>query len=272
MGYKGQRKSMKRLAAPKQWYLGKLKGVYGTRPSPGPHKLRECIPLNVLLQQRLGYALNRQEARKIVKNKEGLVKIDGKQRRDPRFPLGTMDVVSIEKTNQHFRILLDTKGRFQAHKINEQESKFKLCKVTRKAIDKKKVPTIGTHDGRTVRYPHPDIAINDTVKLNLSTGEIQSVVKVCNGATVMLTGGNNIGRIGVLQSVEKHPGSFDTANIIDANDQKFTTRISNVFVIGDGKTPAISLPKGEGIKLSLIEERQAKFGDEDEEEAGEDSD
>jgi small subunit ribosomal protein S4e len=258
---------MKRLAAPKTWYLGKLKGVYSTRPSPGPHKLRECIPLHVLLQQRLGYALNRQEARKIVKSKEGLVKIDGKARRDPRFPLGNMDVISIEKTNQNYRILLDIKGRFQAHKIDQKEAEFKLCKVVSKKIGKNKVPTIATHDGRTVRYPHPDISINDTVKVNLASGEIQSVVKVCNGATVMLTGGNNIGRIGVLQSVEKHPGSFDTANVVDSKDSKFTTRMSNVFVIGDGKNPAISLPKGEGIKLSLIEERQARFGDEESEAA-----
>merc|ERR1719197_953614 len=126
MGYKGQRKSIKRVAAPKAWYLGKLNGVYGTRPSPGPHKLRECIPLTVLLQQRLKYALNRQEARKIVKNKEGLIKIDGKIRKDPRFPLGICDVVSIDRTKENFRILYDTKGRFQAHRISAEEASFKL--------------------------------------------------------------------------------------------------------------------------------------------------
>merc|ERR1719327_1242064 len=272
MGYKGQRKSMKRLAAPKQWYLGKLKGVYGTRPSPGPHKLRECIPLNVLLQQRLGYALNRQEARKIVKNKEGLIKIDGKVRRDARYPLGNMDVVSIERTNEHFRILYDVKGRFQPHKIKEAEAGFKLCKVTRKSINKQKIPHIGTHDGRTFRFPHPDISLNDSIKINLATGEISSIVKFTNGATVMLTGGNNIGRIGILQSVEKHQGSYDIANVKDATGNSFTTRISNVFVIGDGKTPAISLPKGEGIKLTLIEERDARLGDEAEDEDEEESD
>jgi small subunit ribosomal protein S4e len=62
MGYKGQRKSMKRVTAPKMWYLGKLKGVYASKPSAGPHKTRECVPLNVLLQHRLKYALSRKEA------------------------------------------------------------------------------------------------------------------------------------------------------------------------------------------------------------------
>jgi small subunit ribosomal protein S4e len=130
---------------------------------------------------------------------------------------------------------------------------------------------ITTHDGRSIRYPHPDISINDSIKVNLATGEIQSVVKICNGATVMLIGGNNIGRIGVLQSVEKHPGSFDTANVVDSKDNKFTTRIGNVFVIGDGKTPSISLPKGEGIRLTLMEERVLKLGDDEEEAAAEES-
>jgi small subunit ribosomal protein S4e len=163
---------MKRVAAPKAWYLGKLKGVYSTRPSPGPHKLRECIPLNVLLMQRLKYALNRQDSIKIVKDKRKLIKVDGKFRRDPRFPLGQMDVVSIDATNEHFRMLLDTKGRFQPHRIDAKEASFKLCKVVKKYIGKNKIPYVVTHDGRSIRFPHPEIAKSDTVKINLANGEI----------------------------------------------------------------------------------------------------
>jgi hypothetical protein len=141
MGYKGQRKIMKRVNAPKQWYLGKLKGVYSTKPSAGPHKTRECIPLNVLLMQRLKYAMSRQESIKIVKDKEGLIKVDGKVRRDPRFPLGQMDVVTIEKTNEHFRILYDIKGRFQPHRIDAKEAGFKLSKSSKRKLASQKYHT-----------------------------------------------------------------------------------------------------------------------------------
>lgn len=253
MGYKGQRKVMKRVAAPKQWYLGKLKGVYAVRPSPGPHKLRECIPLTVLLQQRLKYAVNTTEAKKIVKNVDGLIKVDGKVRRDPRYPLGQMDVVSIEKTNQHFRILLDTKGRFIPHKIDQKEASFKLAKVVKKYIGKSKIPYIVTHDGRTIRFAHPDIQINDSVKINFAKGDIESVVKFQNGSMVMLTGGNNIGRIGILENVDKHPGSYDIAKVKDVRGNRFSTRLGNIIVIGDGKNAAIDLPAGNGIKYSLME-------------------
>jgi len=176
-----------------------------------------------------------------------------------------MDVVTIEKTNEFFRMLLDVKGKFVPHRIDAKEAGFKLCKVVKKYIGKKKIPYVSTHDGRTFRFPHPDISIGDSLKVNLANNEISSVIKFVNGATVYLTGGNNIGRIGILQSIEKHPGSFDIAHIKDANGNTFATRVSNIFVIGDGKSPAISLPKGEGIKLTLIEERDLKLDDEDEE-------
>lgn len=219
--------------------------------------------------QRLKYAQGRTDAIKICRQKEGLIKIDGKIRRDHRFPLGQMDVVTIEKTNEFFRILLDVKGRFIPHRIDAKEASFKLCRVTKKYIGKNKIPFVTTHDGRTFRFPHPDISKNDVLKVNLTTGEIQSVIKFVNGATVYLTGGNNIGRIGILQSVEKHPGSFDIAHIKDSNGNSFATRVGNIFVIGDGKSPAISLPKGEGLKLTLIEERDQKM---DEEESADEED
>ena len=43
--------------------------------------------------------------------------------------------------------------------------------------------------------------------------------------------------------------------IQDRRGNTFATRIGNVFIIGDGAKPAISLPKAKGVKLSVIEER-----------------
>jgi hypothetical protein len=35
-------------------------------------------------------------------------------------------------------------------------------------------------------------------------------------------------------------------------------RLSNIFVIGDGTKPWISLPKGKGLKLTISEERDVR--------------
>lgn len=42
-------------------------------------------------------------------------------------------------------------------------------------------------------------------------------------------------------------------------NQEFSTRIGNVFVIGeDAKSPQISLPRGKGLKLSIAQERDQR--------------
>ena len=63
------------------------------RPSKGPHKLRECLPLAVLLRNRLKYALNYSEVTKIIMQR--LIKIDGKIRTDKKFPAGFMGKYSV---------------------------------------------------------------------------------------------------------------------------------------------------------------------------------
>jgi small subunit ribosomal protein S4e len=95
--------------------------------------------------------------------------------------------------------------------------------------------------------------------LNLESGEVESLIKYENGAQVLIIGGNNIGRVGVLQHIEKHPSSFDIAHIKDAAGHSFATRMTNVFVIGEGKKSVISLLPSKGIKLGLLEERDLKL-------------
>jgi small subunit ribosomal protein S4e len=232
--------------------LDKLSGVFAPRPSSGPHKLRECLPLIILLRNRLKYALTGKEVTSIVMQR--LIKVDGKVRTDPTFPAGFMDVISIEKTNETFRLLYDTKGRFAIQRITPEEGQYKLCKVKRSALGLKGIPTIGLHDSRTIRYPDPLITLNDSVKVDIKTGKIVDFIKFDVGNLCMITGGRNLGRVGVITHKEKHPGSFEIVHVKDAAGQSFATRVSNVFVIGKGNKSLVSLPKAKGIKRSVLEE------------------
>merc|ERR1712139_268306 len=169
--------------------------------------------------------------------------------------------MGIEKTGENFRILYDVKGRFQAVRINEAEAKFKLCKVKRKSIGKNNIPYIVTHDGRTIRYPHPEIQINDSIKYNLESGDIEAVYKQDNGSLCFINGGNNIGRVGVLQHIEIHQGSYNIAHVKDGKGNAFATRLDNVFVIGaDQKSCSITPPKRLGLRQTLVEERDERLG------------
>jgi small subunit ribosomal protein S4e len=191
-----------------------------------------------------------------VKAKEGNIAVDGKIRKDPKFPVGFMDVLSLVKTKTHYRLLYDCKGRFGLNKITPSEAEFKLCKVKNRAMGPKGIPYIVTHDGRTIRFPDPAINANDTVRINLRNGEITDFYRFEKGCQVMIKGGNNIGRIGVLLRTEKHDGSYEIIYVKDSNGIEFSTRLDNVFVIGSTKAE-ISTLKNHNF-MSIIQERDMR--------------
>jgi small subunit ribosomal protein S4e len=253
----GPRRHLKRLNAPSHWMLSKLGGIFAPKPNPGPHGARECLPLILLLRNRLKYALTGRETRHILMQR--FVKVDGKPRTDHKYPAGFMDVVEIEKTNDRFRLLYDPKGRFVLHPIQKKEAAYKLCKVVYKGLGAGNVPYIHTHDGRQIRYPDPEIKTNDTVKVLLENGKITKFVKFQVGNLCYVTGGANRGRIGEIVQMERHPGSFDIVHVRDMLGRQFSTRKAYVFVIGPGNTSWVSLPRGRGIHLSNIEDRKARL-------------
>merc|ERR1712055_309140 len=254
---RGPKKHLKRLNAPKHWMLDKLGGVFAPRPSTGPHKLRECLPLMVFLRNRLKYALTYDEVKKIVNQR--LIKVDGKVRTDKTYPAGFMDVISIEATGENFRLIYDVKGRFTVHRITAEEAKYKLCRVRSLRVGPKGVPMLNTFDGRTIRYPDPLVKVNDTIQVDIATGKITDFFKFVSGNLCMITGGRNLGRVGQVMHRERHPGSFDIVHIKDTQGHTFATRLNNVFIIGKGNKPYVSLPRGKGVKLSIAEERDRRI-------------
>jgi len=231
-------------------------GVWAPKPSAGPHKKRECLPIAIVLRDRLKYALTNKECVQICM--ERCVKVDGKVRTDHNYPAGFMDVIDLEKSGDKFRLLFDTKGRFVLHRLTDEEAKYKLCKVTKTFISSNKIPVVVTHDARTIRYPDPDVVANDSIKVDIATGKMSDILKFEIGAMVMITKGHNAGRIGQLMHMEKHEGSFNIATIKDTKGTSFSTRQQNVFVIGSGNHPQVTLPKGRGIKKSILQVRAEK--------------
>lgn len=250
---RGPKKHLKRVNAPSSWMLDKMGGCFAPKPSPGPHKTRECMPMALLLRNRLKYALTYKEVNSILMQRH--IKVDQKVRTDKTYPVGLMDTMAIDETQEYFRMMYDTKGRFTLHRISGDEAKYKLCAVKRCQLGDKGVPYVGLHDSRTVRYPDPSIKVSDSVKFNLETGKIEEVFKFDIGQVCMVVGGRNAGRVGQIVSKEKHKGSFDVCHVKDAAGNKFATRQTNCFIIGNGPKPAISLPKAKGIKLSIVEEQ-----------------
>uniref|UniRef100_A0A2I3H5X1 40S ribosomal protein S4 n=1 Tax=Nomascus leucogenys TaxID=61853 RepID=A0A2I3H5X1_NOMLE len=221
-------KHLKWVAAPKHWMLDKLTSVFAPCPSSGPHKLRECLPLIIFLRNRLKYELTGEEED------------------------------FIDKMGDNFCLIYDTKSCFDVHLITPEVAKYKLCKVRKIFVGTKGIPHLVTHDARTIRYLDPLIKVNDIIQIDLETGKITDFIKFDAVKLCMVTGGANLERIGVITNRERHPGSFDVVHVKDANGNSSAARLCNIFVIGKGNKPWISLPQGKGTCLTIAEERDKR--------------
>ncbi|PKI43184.1 hypothetical protein CRG98_036409 [Punica granatum] len=58
----------------------------------------------------------------------------------------------------------------------------------------------------------------------METNKIVDFIKFDVGNVVMVTGGRNRGRVGVIKNREKHKGSFETIHVQDALGHEFATQ------------------------------------------------
>ena len=68
------------------------------------------------------------------------------------------------------------------------------------------------------------LQVDDTIVVDVNTGKITDFVKFESGNLCMVTGGRNIGRIGIIGHRDRHPGSFDLVHVKDSNGHPFATR------------------------------------------------
>merc|ERR1719145_73904 len=110
---------------------------------------------------------------------------------------------------------------FVLNRITPEEATYKLCRVKTLQLGDKGVPNVTTHDGRTVRYPDPEIRVNDTVLLDIASNKILDFIRFDAGQMAMVTGGHNAGRVGTIMHREKHKGSHDIVQIKDSQGSTF---------------------------------------------------
>ncbi len=239
---------LKRAAAPAFWPIARKRFKWVTRPKPGPHPIERCLPLILIVREILGYARNRREAKYIISR--GMILVDGKPRKELGFPVGLMDVVSIPASGEHFRVLPSKRGGLVLHPIDEDEAKFKLCRINGKTTVKGGHIQLNLHDGRNVLIrvsdptnPQEDVYKTwDVLKISLPKQEILDHYKFEKGAVSIIIDGKNSGRVGWIEDVKVVPMSKHLVTLRDKEGTLFQTIKDYVFVVGR-EEPVISLPE-----------------------------
>lgn len=231
-------KHVNRLTSPRTWAVPKKISKWITKPSPGAHPVERAIPLLVVVRDMLGYCDTGPEARMIIGGR--MIKVDGKVVTNSKHGVGLMDVVSIPKTGEHFRMLLDTNGKLRMVRINEDSAKWKLVRVENKTTIKKGKTQLNLHDGRNIVLENPgNFRTGDTIKIELETQKILETYPFAEGNLAYLIGGQHVGELATIQSyvVTRNP----RANTIRFKEN-FSTVKDNVFVVGINK-PEVVLPE-----------------------------
>lgn len=239
MTRRGQKKHLKRLPAPRFWPIKRKVTKFTTRVIPGPHPKDHSLTLALVLRETLGYADNMREVKAILSS--GQIKVDGEVRKDPRFPVGLMDVIEIATSGERFRLVPKIRGGLRLVSINEAEAKFKLCRIENKSMVKGGKVQFGLHDGRTLLLPDGEKPSNystlDTLKVTIPEQKLVSSLQLEKGVYAIVSRGKNIGIEGKILEIEKRHGTHaSTVTLEDPSGNRFQTALEYVFVVGKNKS------------------------------------
>ncbi|MET1159409.1 MAG: 30S ribosomal protein S4e [Thermoprotei archaeon] len=250
MARMGGKRHLKALAAPSFWPILRKEYKWVVKPSPGPHPIDRCIPLLLIVRNILGYAKTAREARKLIA--EGHFKVDGRVRRNYKYPVGLMDVIEVVETGEFYRVIPVPVKVLGLIEIDKKEAGYKLCRIENKTTVKGGHIQLNLHDGRNVliKVSDPTNPVEDKYKtlgslqLAIPKQEILNYIPLQEGVLAIITGGRNVGRVGRVVSIRRGIRRYRSiVTLEDKHGNKIQTSLDYVFPIGFDE-PLIKLPEG----------------------------
>ncbi len=225
---------LKRYAMPK-WPIMRKERKFVIRPSPGPHGIKNSMPLLVFMRDALKYADTNKEAKRIISS--GSVLVDKKPVKEPKFPIGFMDIIELPEAKEQYRIDVDRKG-LKADKITASEASSKLCKVVTKKTVRGGKERAGLHDGRSVLLSKTEaksISPGDSVLISLPDQKMLKHFKLKEGSEAMIMAGNHAGLRGKITSIKRRKTMMEKSTVsVSSKKGDFTTLLDYVFITGGG--------------------------------------
>lgn len=221
---------LKRYMIPGFWPVRKKENTFSIRPMTGPHPKDNCIPLQIVLRDVLKYAESAKEAKSMLS--QGKVLVDKKARKDPKFPVGLMDVLEMPDANKYFRVGVNHKG-LSLREIGEGDSKKKLCRINGKTTIKKGKTQINLHDGRNIIVDKDVYSVGDTVVISIPDQKILKHHVFHKGENAIVIAGKNIGVKGKIVDIRKRKNMLEkTIVVIDSKGGEIQT-LRDYILVGE---------------------------------------
>lgn len=228
---------LKRYMMPKEWPVAVKEETFIIRPCPGPHPLRRCMPLQVVLRDVLGLAETAKESRQILN--AGKVLVDRKTRKNPKFPVGLMDTIEIPDAGKHYRVNVNDKGIF-IEKIKADEAGKKLCMITGKKTLKKGVEQLNLHDGRSMLLAKEArgkgvYSVHDSIVISLPDQKITKHYRLEKGSPAFIFSGKNVGAKGTIKEVKTRKSMTEKSTVAIRSEDKEIETLKDYVFVGEAK-------------------------------------
>ena len=228
MGKKGGDTRVKRQISPEFWAIRRKESQFVIRLRPGPHPKQRAYPLGMVLRDVLNVAGTRHEADRILKAAN--VKVDGIVRRDPNFAVGLMDVVELAM-GQTYRMVPKNSALISPIAIEDAEKGIKLVKITSKTSVRENKIQYGFHDSKTL-ISDQKLKVGDTCVIDLPEVKIKNNIAFEKGCTVLITTGENAGKIGRIQEIKDGIFSLPKRALVSFDDKSVELPVEMVMAVG----------------------------------------
>jgi small subunit ribosomal protein S4e len=226
---------LKRVAAPRSWPITRKTSKWVAKPSPGPHSEEHGMPLIVVLRDLLHLADKAKEIKQILH--EGKVMVDGKVRKDHRFPVGLFDVISVPDVNANYRVTVGQDGKFKLLPVTDSSSK--LLKIVNKTMVAGGKIQLNFHDGTTM-LANNDYHAKDSVVLKVPEKSIDRHLKYEVGSMAYVINGKHAGTLGKIKEIRIIKSTTPNRITITTEAGDFDTIEKYVVVVGKD-SPAVEL-------------------------------
>jgi small subunit ribosomal protein S4e len=223
---------LRRYNIPVYWNVPRKERTFVIRPRSGPHPLKASIPILVVLRDILKLAETSQEAKSAIK--KGAVLVDKKERKDPNFPVGLMDLVEIPAVKKAYRVTVNKRG-LVLDEVKDAED-TKLCKIRNKVIVTGGKTQLNLHDGRNVLVENgKDYKPNDSVVIKLPEQKILKHIKFEKGSHCLIISGKNIGMTGEIKEITGRKTMFETNMLILQTKDREIETVRDYVLVGEFK-------------------------------------
>lgn len=205
----------KRLPAPKHYPIQRKEGKY-ISTIEGSRSKEDAIPAVVLLRDVLGYADNKTEAKKIVR--DGQLLRNGDKIRDIREGIGILDVFEIPETEEAYRVIRDGKDLEFVPVTDEEKAAAKI--VGKETESDENVYRL--HNGENHRT-EKEYNTGNTLVFNSSVTEVE----LEEGARVLVMDGKHAGKTSEIEEIQERGMKADTAVV----EEGFETRLENLVAV-----------------------------------------